>query len=99
MRTLLGIIPAIAALLISTAPAKAQAPSNEAQFYYWNGVGYTLGNLLCSLAKTGKIEKSYARALLAGIVEEYSDDPSFTYIRAVRQGSNSAKDECPKVYQ
>jgi len=88
----------LGALLISTAPIKAQ--SNEAQFYYWNGVAYTAGNLLCSLAKSGKIEKRYARNLLSEIVQGYSEDSNLApYMSAINQGSKSAKDECPEVYQ
>ena len=87
----------LGALLISTVPVKAQ--SNEAQFYYWNEVAYTAGNLLCGLAKSGKIEKGYAKNLLSEIIQSYSEDPNLNpYMSAINQGSKSAKDECPEVY-
>jgi len=87
----------LGALLISMAPAEAQ--SNEAKFYYWNGVAYTAGNLLCGLTKAGKIDKGYARDLLSEIIRSYSEDPSLApYMSAINQGSKSAKDECPEVY-
>ena len=87
----------LGALLISTTPVNAQ--SNEALFYYWNGVAYTAGNLLCSLARSGKIEKRYARNLLSEIVQAYSEDPSLApYMPAINQGSNNAKVECPEVF-
>ena len=87
----------LGALLISATPVNAQ--SNEALFYYWNGVAYTAGNLLCSLARSGKIEKRYARNLLSEIVQAYSEDPSLApYMPAINQGSNNAKGECPEVF-
>ena len=53
------ILVLLSALLVSGGSVKAQ--SNEAKYYYWNGVAYTAGNILCGLEKEGKIDKEYAR--------------------------------------
>ena len=87
----------LSALLVSAGSVKAQ--SNEAKFYYWNGVAYTAGNILCSLAREGKIDKEYANNFLREILMSYSKDPQMErYMSAIKQGINSAKDECQDVY-
>ena len=91
------ILVLLSALLVSGGSVKAQ--SNEAKYYYWNGVAYTAGNILCGLAKEGKIDKEYARNFLSAITESYSRDPEMErYMSAIEQGIKSAKDECPEVY-
>ena len=87
----------LSALLVSFGPVKAQ--SNEALYYYWNGVAYTAGNILCGLAKEGQIDKEYARNFLSEINKSYSRDPQMERnMSAIELGIKSAKDECPEVY-
>ena len=85
-------------LLLTAGSVKAQ--SNEAQFYYWNGVTYSAGNILCGLVRGGKLEKGWARSMMSGIVQSYSKDPGLTeFMPAINQGYRTVKDECPDVYQ
>ena len=87
----------LSALLVSAGSVKAQ--SNEAKFYYWNGVAYTTGNILCGLAREGKIDKKYANNFLREILVSYSRDPQIEqYMSAIKKGINSATDECQDVY-
>ena len=87
----------LSALLVSAGSVKAQ--SNEAKFYYWNGVAYTAGNILCSLAREGKIDKEYANNFLREILMSYSKDSQMErYMSAIKQGINSATDQCQDVY-
>ena len=87
----------LSALLVSAGSVKAQ--SNEAKYYYWNGVAYTAGNILCGLAREGKIDKEYANNFLREIFTSYSKDPQMKqYMGAIRKGINSATNECQDIY-
>ena len=87
----------LSALLVSAGSIKAQ--SNEAKYYYWNGVAYTAGNILCGLAREGKIDKEYANSFLREIFESYSKDPQMEqYMSAIKEGITSATNECQDVY-
>ena len=91
------ILVLLSALFVSVGPVKAQ--SNEAKYYYWNGVAYTAGNILCGLARERQIDKEYANNFLSEILISYSRDPQMEqYMSAIKQGINSATDECQDVY-
>ena len=87
----------LSALLVSAGSVKTQ--SNEAKYYYWNGVAYTAGNILCGLAREGQIDKEYANIFLREILISYNKDPKMErHMSAIKQGINSATDECQDVY-
>ena len=87
----------LSALLVSAGSVKAQ--SNEAKFFYWNGVSYTAGNLLCSLAREGEIDKEYAKNFLREFYESNLNDPQMKQnMSAIEEGINSATNECQDVY-